>query len=43
MTAHLLFSTVQSGLGSSSWEGIPLSAVWLAAVGPGGMTVSMIT
>jgi hypothetical protein len=28
-------------LGSSGWEGIPLSVVWLAAVGPGGMTARM--
>jgi hypothetical protein len=41
MTAHLLRSAVQSGLGRSGWEAILVSPVWLGAVGPGGMTERM--
>jgi len=43
VTANLPFSTFQLVLGRSGWEGIPLSALWLAAVGPGGMTARMTT
>jgi hypothetical protein len=43
MTANLPLRPVQSGLGSSGYEAIPLSALWLAAVGPGGMTARMTT
>jgi hypothetical protein len=32
---------VQLVLRRSGWEGIPLSAVWLAVVGAGGMTTRM--
>jgi hypothetical protein len=48
ITANLPLRPVQSGLGRSGWEGIPLSVVWLAAVGPDGpvaetMVVSGVT